>query len=198
MLDDLNIYITFVLYAIYGKTGTADALMREHGDAVRRAADQLRQRLPFERKSIYRGMLLDPTAPLVMDPRLTFVSWSEDRDVARWFASRDSVISEPLAASNSKLRGFVLTRDRAPENVLFHYSWASAFGFPLERFALQHPHMGLQGYQQIGWSLRTQQEVITEPLAVMPKPEAVEAVDGPDVRVLDARYTPPWCTEAAS
>lgn len=197
-MTDLDIYANFVLHAIYGRMGEADTIMQRAGDSVRHVADQLRAEHPIEPKALYRGMLLDPDAQLRVDPRYTFLSWSEDRDVARWFAWPNSVISQPLAASNAKLRGYVLTLEQPRSRVLFHYSWIRrAFRMPFERLALFHPFMGAEGCRQIGWSLRTQSEVITEPLPELPSPEPIERVTGVPLAELDLQFTPPWCRDSS-
>jgi len=46
---------------------------------------------------------LDPAKPYMASPALTFLSWSEDPEVARWFACSRSVV-EPRAAANDALR----------------------------------------------------------------------------------------------
>lgn len=185
--EDSNAYITFVLYAVYGKMAEADEMMRRFADGIRRVARVFEQRMPVPLTALYRGMLVDPTIPLTTDQRYTFVSWSEDVDVACWFGSTESIISAPLAAHDSRLRGVVLQLAR-PERVLFHHSWAKGW----EQFALQHPHMGSEGARQINWSLRTQRETITETLDELPPPIPVECVRRLSVSELDARFAPPW------
>lgn len=185
--DDGNAFINFSLYAVLGKMAEADDLMRRFGDGIKRVAAVLAARFPLRPSSLYRGMLVDPATPVTPDGRYTFVSWSEDRDVACWFASPESEISRPLAAHNPRLRGVVLELTR-PERVLFHHSWAVGW----ERLAVAHPHMGDEGARQIGWSLRTQREVITAPLERFPVGVPVESVATTPVAELDVRLTPPW------
>jgi hypothetical protein len=187
--DARNIYINFVLYAVLGKMAEADGLMRKHGNAIYQVADVL-ARVPFEVRPIYRGMLLDPAVPYQPDKRLTFQSWTEDRDVARWFASTRSYVSGPLAKHNPKLRAHIAKREH-PGRVLFHYGW---FGhMELASLAMMHPHMGTEGARQIAWSLVSQSEVITVPHDLEP-----ERVDEPhDVARLDEQLCPPWLKEYA-
>jgi hypothetical protein len=189
MRNDINLYINFALHAIYGKLGEADTIMRFAGDAVRRVADEIAAECPIDPLPIHRGMLLDPAEPFRADPQLTFLSWSEDRDVARWFACPRSVVSEPLAWGNPKLRGYVAQLPAPRTRVLFHHSWASALG-GLACFALVHPLMGEEGKRQIAWSLRTQREVITEPVADL-VPERVPDLDAVTLEALERRLSPP-------
>ena len=193
-MTDLDLYINFALHAIYGRLAEADQIMRLGGDQVRRVAAQLAGRLPILPVPLHRGMLLDPDKPFTMDPKLTFLSWSEDRDVARWFACPRSVVSEPLMQQNSKLRGYIVEIPKPTDRVLFHYTWAVAFDTltgGLAPLALAHPMMGEEGRRQIGWSLRTQREVITEPIADL-QPVQAPDLDAPALEALERRLSPPW------
>jgi hypothetical protein len=191
---DINLYINFALHAVLGKLGEADTIMRFAGDAIRRIADDLgaecNRQFPTEPAPLFRGMLLDPNEPFRADPDLTFLSWSEDRNVALWFACPRSVVSEPIMERKPHLRGHVAQINAPRSRVLFHHSWASALG-GLACFALVHPLMGLEGKRQIEWSLRTQREVITEPVTDL-RPERVEDLDGDALEALERRLSPPW------
>jgi len=192
MTDD-DLYINFVLHAIYGKLAEADTIMHVAGDRVRRVADRLAEKLPIVSAPLHRGMLLQPDKPFVVDPRLTFLSWSEDPDVAAWFACPRSVVSEPSLLINSRLRGHVVSIVKPRSRVLFHYSWATAFS-GLAPLALAHPLMGEEGRRQIEWSLRTQREVITEPVADL-RPERAADLDAAALEALERRLSPPWIIE---
>lgn len=189
-MTDVDIYINWAMHAIVGYLGEADALMRVAGTSIQRVAGVLRQKHPIEDKPLYRGALLDPSAPFKPDSR-TFWSFSEDRDVACWFGHPKSMISEPLAASNPSLCGFVFTLPQTPWRVLFHYSWATkAFG-GFTQFARLHPFIGEEGARQIAWSLRTQKEVIIEPLPQLPPAKPIASFDV-SLAALDEKLTPPW------
>ena len=194
-----NLYINWVLHAVFGMTAEADAIARMDPGALVRIADLLRTRHPITARPLYRGLLLEHANMLHAgpDPRtgreLPWLSWSEDRDVARWFGHPGSYISEPFREFHPKARGFVLSLSEPDtERVLWHHSWRHAFGPPLERLALVHPFMGERGCQQIAWSLDTQCEVITVPLDTLPEPEPVDDVPGATIAELDARLTPSW------
>ena len=55
----MNCWISFVLYAVTGQMREADAVMKEHGAAVRRHAKRQLALIPIARKPIYRGVLLE-------------------------------------------------------------------------------------------------------------------------------------------
>ena len=192
-MTDLDLYLNFVLHAVLGKLSEADALMSMVGDQIRSAAAKLAERNPIPPAPLYRGMLLEPGKPYVANPRLMFLSWSEDKDVARWFACSRSAVSEPLAASNPRLRGHLVELAPSPPCVLFHHSWAASLG-GLSALALVHPLMGPEGKRQIEWSLRTQREVITGPVdGLVPQPTA--DLDGDTLAELERRFSPPWIIE---
>lgn len=164
-MTNIAFYVNFTLHAILGKLAEADAIMRIAGDSIRAVADALAAKLPIVPLPIYRGMLLEPEQPFTADPKLTFLSWSEDRDVAMWFACPRSAVSEPLARLRPQLRGHIVELTAPRSRVLFHHAWDGAAFGKLAAFARQHPLMGEECARQIAWSLRTQREVITEPVA---------------------------------
>jgi hypothetical protein len=189
-MTEVDFYINFVIHAILGRLAEADALMCIAGDEIRDMADALAHKRPVAAMPIYRGILLDPEVPYDADPKLKFLSWSEDRDVALWFACPRSVVSEPLAQQKPQLRGYVAKLETPRSRVLFHYTWANAQG-DLAAFALQHPLMGAEGARQIAWSLLTQREIITEPVADL-QPDRVPDLSAPALQALERRLAPPW------
>lgn len=194
MISDINIYANFVVNAILGLLNEADALMGhdEFAPAIRSVARYLTKRMPIEPKPLYRGVLLDPSVRYAPRANIKFMSWSEDLDVARWFASPHTVISEPAIANNPRLRGYLMTQGtclatRGDAEILFHHAWARLFN-GLAPLALLHPEMGPNGARQITWALRTQKEVITTPVAhATPFP-----IDVVDHHALEQKFAPPW------
>lgn len=194
--EQLNLYLNFVLHAVVGMMAEADAIMRAAGGSIRHVAGFLDHHKRFERAPIYRGVLLDPSKPYEANDRYTFMSWSEDRDVARWFASPLTFISQPTSeVFDHALRGYIATSD--PRRVLWHYSWADVFGGveALADLALRHPFMGADLRRQLAWSLSTQREVITAPILLSLTP--ADELSPSEVVALDARFSPPWIERAA-
>lgn len=192
-IDEVALYVTFVLHAVLGRLAEADELMRRFAPQIRHVADALTWAVATPPRPVYRGLLLDPDKTYDADPRYTFMSWSESRDVARWFACPRSVVSEPLAASNPKLRGYLVEAD-APARILFHYSWSRAFG-GLSPLARMHPLIGETGARQVAWSLRTQREVITEPVFEV-RPAPAPDLSAAELQELERRLSPPWVVTA--
>jgi len=189
-MTDTDLYLNFALHAILGRLGEADALMSIAGDEIRAVADWLAAQHPIAPETLHRGLLLDPDKTFTADPKLTFVSWSEDRDVAVWFACPRSAVSEPLAATNPKLRGHLVDLPAPQSRVLFHHEWTRGLG-GLAALALAHPLMGAEGRRQIEWSLRTQREVITAPVDGL-RPSPIADLDAEALAVLERRLSPPW------
>ena len=193
-MTDVDLYLNFALHAILGRLSEADALMSLAGDEIRAVADRLAAQHPIPPKPLHRGMLLDPGKPFAADPKLTFLSWSEDRDVAVWFACPRSAVSEPLATSNPRLRGHLVDLPAPQSRVLFHHGWTGALG-GLAALAIAHPLMGEEGRRQIEWSLRTQREVITAPVDGL-RPSQTADLDAEELAVLERRLSPPWVIDA--
>ena len=195
-----SVYINWILYSVYGLMAEADELRRRYRRDIDAVADELQHRHPVKACPLYRGVLLDGAAPALRpEPNLTFLSWSTDRDVARWFGSPSSYISAPFREYAPEARGYLLTLPRAKTRVLWHHSWRRAFGVSLESLTLAHPLLGAEAYRQVKWSLDTQHEVITATLAIeaLPRPEPVESFDGATVEELDRRLSPPWVGAAS-
>lgn len=188
MIGDVDMYINFVLHAVLGMTSEADTLAthEEFAPAIDSVAKYLAKRSPIASKPIYRGILLDPNEPYRTLAKIKFMSWSEDLDVARWFAATRAMISEPAMQVRPQLRGYLLTQKTENVRPLFHHTWAVHFN-GLASAAILHPFMGANGARQVAWALRTQQEVITAPIDALPL-----AVDVIDHHALDRKFGPPW------
>lgn len=188
--EALNAYANWALYAIAGALREADAIMREHGESVRLVAKFLCARRPFERRPTYRGLLLESwrvPEGRVLSPRSCdgSSSWTEDRDVAAWFADKGAVIAQFVAEIQPDVRGWLATR-AAPEpaEVLWHWTWAREIDLP--ELARRHP--GLREVtDQVEWNLETQREVILAPTFY-----AVDPFEpGEDAEALNERLTHP-------
>ena len=140
--NELDIYATWVMYVVAGGLREADAIMREHGPLVEKVAKDCARRSPPTSARLYRGLLLPESAiikikpghlRLELDPALMSMSWSEDPDVACWFADRHSVISYFVTRRRPLDRGYITTATPKPaaiyEKLLFHWSWGLAFPY---------------------------------------------------------------------
>jgi len=193
-----NGYVNWALYAILGRMAEADGIMEEYGPDVYDVVRFLQRKYPPTFRPIYRGVLVEPDAVvgglLAPEPRVTFVSFSEDKNVACWFADPASFVSGYVKQQRPRVKGFILEHKPKLEDVLFHYSWGLAFPMPngrtapLSVFAQMHPDIIVP---QFDWNLRTQKEVIVKPIKHPLPVSPIETWSCPPTNELDKRYTPP-------
>ncbi len=197
--QSIDMYISFVINAVMGRMNEADGLMRSYGTQIRKVAKWLRAEQPIKPRKLYRGILIEPErvvgGKLAPDPRLTFASYSADRDVACWFGLPDTYVSGFVKAQRPSVRGYVTETTPRLEDVLFHHSWSSfpIFGrrVPLAVLAQQFPDLDAR---QVDWNLRTQKEWILEPVKKPFSVKPIAALSCPSARELDAKLLPPFIT----
>lgn len=196
--DEYNYYVNWALYAVLGRLQEADALMQRFGKPIRSMAKKLAKSLGVPKRAVYRGMVLDPgeiggDLMLQADPNYTFVSWSEDKSVACWFADRDSVISGFVRMLRPQISGWIAEAWPDKKRVLFHWSWAERFPTPhgvgtVPLWKLSQLHRDMIP-AQVEWAMKTQKEVILrqddKPVKVIPHAQA----GCPPTADLDARLT---------
>jgi hypothetical protein len=195
--DEYNYYANWVLHAVLGRLSEADGLMKQYGKPIRSMAKKLVKHLGVPKRPIYRGMVLDPGqaagGELTADPEYTFVSWSEDKDVACWFADRDSTMSGFVRTLRPQIEGWIAESWPDPKRVLFHWSWAPRFpgpsgGTPIPLWRLAELHKNLIP-AQVAWAMQTRKEVILrqdgKPLKVKPHAD----MGCPPTAELDGRLT---------
>jgi hypothetical protein len=191
---DYNDYLNWIVYAVVGDMSSADSLLRKNGAAIRSVARHLQQTKKPKIQTLYRGLLLEPEAveerAIDQDPHVTFVSFSEDRDVACWFADPKSEMSSYVKKIRPRVEGWIMEYKPRLSDILFHYSWNplvfAGRSIHLEHAAGMNPTVPAD---QFAWNLRTQREVIVEPLRRGTAVEAYELLDCPEG--LDDRLTFP-------
>jgi hypothetical protein len=177
---EYNYYVNWAMNAVLGRLSEADSLMRQHGKPIRSMAKKLVKHLGLPKRPIYRGVVLDPGevegGELSADENFMFVSWSEDKAVACWFADRDSAISAFVRMTRPRISGWIAEAWPDKKRVLFHWSWAPKFPaphgevtIPLWKLSQLHPDMIPA---QVEWAMKSQREVILrqdgKPLKVRP------------------------------
>jgi len=208
--EDWNYYINFVLYAVVGRTGQADGLMRRHGAGVRRVAATMRELSPRATGTLYRGLLLEPPEAKGGkckremkdgEPVRTFESYSETEDVACWFADPNSIISSDVLKRRPGVKGYLAKTKGAgqEERLLWRYDWENVplpggRLLPLVAAAAAHPEID-EG--QFHWNMKTQAEVVLEPAASRTiKLSPLSGANCPDSDELDATYAyPPFLAQ---
>jgi hypothetical protein len=83
---------------------------------------------PVELQEIYRGILLEPhhASNLLLEPlgHITYLSFSEDENVARKFGDIKNEISSFVMFQRPTSKGYLIKHTPKKEDILFHHSWA--------------------------------------------------------------------------
>ena len=179
--ENFNPYINWLPYAVLGKLQEADAVMREYKPQIIASANWFQEEIGQATKTLWRGVLLDPeTNPEKgVSPRevQTFESWSEDRDVATWFALKDSVINSLLSIQNPTHEGYLAACTPKEDEIMWSHTWLTRLEKIMKRHLLpkhntllkiiqaQEPnkHQAITAKIQANWTLLTQKEVILLP-----------------------------------
>ena len=207
-----NVYLSWVCYAVVGQTERSDAILSEHASLVLRGAAAQREAFPVEPKRLYRGILLEDhevvRGMVAADERLRNVSYSEDLEVAQYFADPETIISGLVTSRKLNVKGYIIERQVTQDRVLFHHSWAqTGILLPpdvpepwneIRAIPLGPPASMLLGDDlalQLAFALRTQKEVIRYQdgavLAVRPRQD----LPSPSTQTLNDRYVPPWLSD---
>jgi hypothetical protein len=178
----------------------ADALMRDHGPGIRRMARWLMAERPVRIGALYRGLLIEPSQVdrhwLEHEPARTFTSWSEDKEVACWFADPQSIISDFVRFQRPNVRGYLSKGKGNRDRVLWHHDWVDipvGGGRTLNLAVAAGMHPGID-HGQFLWNIQTQSEVIVDAPKRPGTKIAVEPIEKEkcgDIEELDARLTYP-------
>lgn len=204
--EEYNYYVNWVMNAVLGRLSEADALMADYGGAIRRMAKKLRRHLGVPVRPVWRGLQIEPeevppNRMLSQGHGFSSVSWSEDKDVACWFADRDSQISRFMRMIRPGAVGWLAEIVPKKDDVLFHWSWADRFpdprgpwrsaslsqpgrSFSLVSLSAIHPEIHTD---QLAWALKSQKEVILRPLKRKVKVIAYDQGGCPPTADLDQR-----------
>jgi len=135
--EELNIYYHFLVGALTGINCKAmDALLRKQKSVILKVSNVLAKNLNTPDRLLHRGIIVEDShidffgKNLVLKPYkgMEYLSFSEDIEVAKEFADRESDMSKPLATVYPEAKGYLIEA-RPPKNVvLFHWSWAEYLG----------------------------------------------------------------------
>lgn len=213
--DALNDYFNWLPRAILGQLSEADQLMRDHSDGIIATAKLLSDTIQQPSQSIWRGVMLDPETKseegLEPRPQQTFESWTEIKDVAIWFATKDSGMNAPLKEMHPTYEGYIAkikAHYLKDQTILWHYSWKE----PIEQVLTQltgpysidsiadlvsatnqdKPSLErVEFRKQAEWTLATQAEVILLPKDKHPYTPISNITDPIlSTKELDSKYYP--------
>lgn len=194
-----NYYVNWTLYSILGRLHEADGVLSKYKKEIYSVARFLQETFSAPKKLLYRGVLLAPNEVRggVVKPDLNYrsVSFTEDRDVACFFADPRSSVSSYVTKIRPGVSGYIAEYRPALREILFHHGWQplpAPWGeSKLADLAHAHLVVGPQAFQ-VDWSLRTQAEVITKPIRIPLRVTPIEDSRCADTSVLEQRLGPKW------
>lgn len=198
-----DIYKTFVVLAVVGQQKAADGVRRGHEREINRVARYMTSLLPAGGQTCYRGLLIEPgdvTGNQVAGQfqGATYMSLSENLEVACWFSDTDAEISGFKMQLAPQCVGWIAEHVSEDDDIIFHHSWTDylnrlAPGDNLYQvmatLASQLTMSPQEAVMQLQWNLKTQQEVTLKmglPLTV----RRMETYNCPDTQDLDDKYRP--------
>ncbi len=119
-------FVFSVMHVLHGIN--ADSYYRSHRREIDiMAAYFVKEYGPTSGGTAWRGIIVDPSRihnrKINHDPRMNFVSFSEDKQIAISFGDIDNALwGEKEKYPNDK--GYLITSTWRPELLLFHWKWA--------------------------------------------------------------------------
>lgn len=126
VMEALQIYWNFIFDALRG--ANPDRYYRKNSQSIDLIAAVLRKKFPKSIKPLYRGILLSPDevhdGKVKHQSEITYVSFSEDKNIAIAFADIKNDISKYVAVSSPNKTGYLITKNTYDQSLmLFHYEW---------------------------------------------------------------------------
>lgn len=126
IIQAMRIYWNFIFNALSGRN--PDDYYRQNSQAIDLIAVSLRRKFPKTIKPLYRGILLFPNevhdGKVKHQSEITYVSFSEDKNIAVAFADTQNPISAYVAQQYPTKKGFLITKSTYNQSLmLFHYEW---------------------------------------------------------------------------
>jgi len=120
------IYWNFIFNLLIGKN--PDHYYRQNNTKIDLISQFLSGKFPKQIKPLYRGILLNPHEVINKKikgiARITYVSFSEDKQIALAFADTKNDISRYAMQANPNQKGYLITKNSyASSELMFHYEW---------------------------------------------------------------------------
>lgn len=167
-----KLYKFWAVCAVQGYIDLADRVLEQYKNEIYSVASALQRNLPPNSKKLYRGIILNPnnrdaSGMLVSKVNAGFISFSENLDVAAWFASADSHMAEMLLLNVPNGEGFIIKYEPKRSEILFHYKWYHLLRIKNELSGIESSliQMGLEpDLSQFIHNVTSQEEVILKPV----------------------------------
>ena len=199
-VKDYHIYKSFIVYVVLGKLDIAEALLGKkiHRNSVNRVAEDLQHKLPPPIQTLYRGLLLEPPVGSQISSQYdnySFISFSEDLDVACWFADPTSWFADEIMAKHPRAAGWIANYTPISlGEILFHWSWRDyldttppVLAEVARDLALANQEDAFTWVHDLSWNLKTQKEVLLKPGPILNLSDA-NSCSSSDV--LDRKFRP--------
>jgi hypothetical protein len=123
-------YINFICNALTASSTDVDKYYLQNKQSIDSYAKLMLEKYPVERKTLFRGILLENHKSSRLNPltHIQFLSFSESLKVAQDFADINSSISFAMRQSYPNSEGYLITHTPSYDEILFHYSWVDLLG----------------------------------------------------------------------
>lgn len=112
LMEAVKIYWNFIFNALSGRN--PDRYYRKNSQSIDLIAAVLRKKFPKSIKPLYRGILLSPDevhdGKVKHQSEITYVSFSEDKNIAIAFADIKNDISKYVAFWSPNKTGYLITK----------------------------------------------------------------------------------------
>lgn len=191
-----ELYKYFVAIATFGMQAEADEMLRRYRSDILLISEHLKKVAPTPLNRLYRGLLVQP-GTLVAAPLSgrylsnQYVSFSESKDVACWFADPQAFVGQ-LRPNDE---GWICEYTPSVDQIIFHHRWLAAIdalpGDTLLDLFLRTPlnMPSSEAAVQLNFNLNNQQEVIVKPDITM-KVSPVRPGDCLPTKQLDRQLRP--------
>jgi len=194
-------YKIFVILAVLGKLRETDQWMRDNRTPIQSVARYLRASHPLSLKTLYRGLLLPtthipPSNIITAESHVETVSFTENLEVACWFASTSSIMAEAVLKMHPNAVGWIAEFQPQLTDILFHYSWLDSLTqgpaaniYQIIIDLTDQKKLPENALLQVKYNITSQSEVICQS-GVTYSVKPVRAYTCPPTQILDDRFLP--------
>lgn len=127
MDKELGIYFNWSCNQLAGDSVATDKYLRDNMDTVRKVAARLLRKINYQPTLIYRGIIVQERDLEYLQPHpgFTYLSFTEDLDVAHVFANPDHFMAMAIRhrLGEEQLYSYIAEYTPALEEILFHHKF---------------------------------------------------------------------------
>lgn len=128
----LRLYFTWSSNALIGfNPSMSDRQLRDNYPAIKLVADYLLKEINYQPKGIYRGIIMHDQAltELIPHKNMTYLSFSEDLNIARHFADVNGFGAQYGINNRLGKHGYIIPFMPQLKDVLFHHHFIQIFPY---------------------------------------------------------------------